>query len=318
MLDSLNSIEEYNTEIALCQVLFDETHTNLSMHMHQKDKMIEKLISASELIDRPPSFIQNLKDCGTLLKVDKEAHILQGNFCKARLCPVCAWKRSLRLFHEVRDIVSHIKDTDKARYIFVTLTQPNVTADNLSDELSRLMYSFKRFRQFARIKKSAIGMIKGLEVTHNPTSNTYHPHMHVLIAVHPSYFKRGSPLYISQEEFMNLWKKATDSTLDRLNVDIRAVKKGEEEKAIAEISKYTVKLSSVCESENIEALATVMRSIHGRRMFTYSGIFRDTAKLLKIDLQASAEDETPDTITADESGSIGYISWSKQGYKFVN
>ena len=53
-----------------------------------------------------------------------------------------------------------------------------------------------------------------------------------------------------------------------------------------------------------------MQSIHGRRLFTYSGIFRDYAKKLGLNLD---EDIPPEGIPQGEY----YRIWSKGRYKLI-
>ena len=314
MFDSLYLYNDYNTEDALCQEIFNDKQKKLITHMREKDKILKNLVSAAELAGKTKSYISNIIDCGTLIKTDENNVIIQGNFCHARLCPVCAWKRSLKLFHEVNNITKYITaENPKIRFLFITLTQKNVKAEQLNDEISRIMYGFKRFRQFSKISKASLGIIKSLEVTYNSKDNSYHPHIHAVIAVPSSYFKRGSPLYISASDISMLWKRALNINQEKsINTDLQAIKQEEQEKAIAEVCKYAVKLCSVANSENINALSHIMNAIHGRRLFSSSGIFRRAARILKIDLENTAEEEIAEEIT--ENGT-NYMIWTKGNYK---
>lgn len=305
------SIFDYSIDFSSCQADFEYNQKKLIAHMRDKEKILPLVAQAAQKLGRPDSFLQNIIECGTLLSINENDEITQGNFCHARLCPVCAWKRSLKLYHNVKNIVECINSNEnKIRYLFVTVTQPNVSSANLDSEINRIMYGFKKFRQFSAIRKATLGAIKTMEVTYNAEKNTYHPHLHIIFAVPARYFKKGDSLYLTASEISALWAKAINSEVP-LNTDIKAIKKGGEEGAIAEVCKYAVKLSSVAETNNAVAFAEVMRAIHGRRLFTYSGVFRKYAKFLNIALDV---DEAPDVVTEGRNFRI----WKGNTYKKVD
>jgi hypothetical protein len=69
---------------------------------------------------------------------------------------------------------------------FVTLTRPNVTAEQLPSEINDLIDTFKLMIHYLRgtpNKKKQIHAkgLRKLEVTYNWRENTYHPHFHLLV-----------------------------------------------------------------------------------------------------------------------------------------
>ena len=71
-------------------------------------------------------------------------HLYQSSFCRVRLCPMCQWRRSLKLGAQVRRVVEranadHIADTGAAwRWLMVTFTIKNVQGPELGATIDRV------------------------------------------------------------------------------------------------------------------------------------------------------------------------------------
>src|SRR5699024_2849851 len=74
---------------------------------------------------------------------------------------------------------------------FLTLTAPNVPADELNDEIKHYKQSFQRLIQRKEVKQIVKGYARKLEITYNEERDDYHPHFHVLIAVDKNYFNNS-------------------------------------------------------------------------------------------------------------------------------
>ena len=82
-------------------------------------------------------------ECGTYLEFAyfpevKKRKLVGANFCKVRLCPMCTKRRSRKIYaqsYKVMQVASQ-----KYEFIFLTLTQKNVSADELKDELDKVLY----------------------------------------------------------------------------------------------------------------------------------------------------------------------------------
>src|SRR5699024_3621300 len=59
----------------------------------------------------------------------------KGNTCKNRFCPICAWKKSRKDALALSVMMAYLKQEEKKEFIFLTLTAPNVPADELNDEI---------------------------------------------------------------------------------------------------------------------------------------------------------------------------------------
>lgn len=227
-------------------------------------------------------------ECGSWLKYDEcpsghEKNLKRANFCKARLCPTCMWRRSLKIYGQVLQVAEMTARIHKVKWVFLTLTVRNCNVDDLHNTIDHLMQGFNKLNQRKVFKKHAYGWFRSLEVTRNNEPikkdfgenewyDTYHPHYHVLIAMKPSYFKGGN--YLSQQEWSKLWQKCLGVDYEP-RIDIRLVKnkrnKEEEQRimnekgftrdyngqltqlppsAVAEVSKYTAKTKDMITDYN--------------------------------------------------------------------
>src|SRR5699024_4313351 len=73
-----------------------------------------------------------------LFRADKtlEHKKLHGaNSCKHRFCPVCSWRKARKNALKISILMQYIKEEENKEFIFLTLTAPNVKADELNDEI---------------------------------------------------------------------------------------------------------------------------------------------------------------------------------------
>lgn len=226
-----------------------------------------------------------LYQCSTYLKfaqnkIDKDnIKLIQSNSCRVRLCPICTWRRSLKIFRNNK-IMFEDKKVDKLQYIFLTLTAKNCKADNLSKSIDNMLSAFNKMTKLVKIKNAWVGYIRNLEVTYNDKMNTYHPHIHVLIGVKSTYFVRN---YITQKEYAEMFKKYMKIDYTPV-VDIRKIKKIDY-KSIAEISKYMTKYSDILKLDDIQlskVVATLDNALNARRLIAYGFLFKELQKELKL------------------------------------
>lgn len=256
-----------------------------------------------------------------------------ANFCRDRLCPMCSWRRSYKIYAQVSRIMDVIAG-DYA-FLFLTLTVPNCSADELSDVISQMQEAFHRFMKYKRIKTAVKGFFRALEITrHNKRDKlhgTFHPHFHCIIAVNKSYFKKQD--YIQRDEWLELWQKATkDNRITQ--VDIRRctskheIQEGQQAAkalgaAVAEVAKYSVKSSDYLFGDDTdttdEVVAYLGAALHHRRLCAFGGAFEDIRKKLELD-----DCENGDLIHIDGAemrSDLAYMirqySWSCGAYKLL-
>ena len=235
---------------------------------------------------------KRLSECGKYLTFVKlkngdELKLVHASFCKLRLCPMCAWRRSLKVFSQVSQIMNAIEQVEpKTRYIFATFTVKNCTANELPEVMQTMLTAYSRkLLHFVEIKKAVKGSFRALEVTYNQKTDTYHPHIHCIFAVSSSYFG-DKKYYITHSRWRELWKKAMCLDYDP-QVNIKAIKKNEQKNAIAETAKYTVKADDYIMTNNFELSVKVVevldRVLYNRRLYAFTGIFAKVQRQLKLD-----------------------------------
>ena len=91
-----------------------------------------------------------VKFCGSDLvfkvpvNLNGEKKLHTANFCKVRLCPMCAWRRSLKTFAIVNTIMNLVCSEKNYEFLFLTLTIKNVKGEELLEALDNIFYGFKK------------------------------------------------------------------------------------------------------------------------------------------------------------------------------
>lgn len=235
-------------------------------------------------------------DCSTFLEfvVTKSSSLklLKANFCKVRLCPMCAWRRSLKIFGQVSKVMDKVEKNYNYKYIFLTLTVKNCYGEDLKDTLDLMTKSFNKLSERKAFKQAIKGYFRSLEITYNKKDNTYHPHFHLVLAVDNNYFT-NSRVYLSQEKWTNLWKESLKVDYTPV-VDVRRVKSKNKDfgKVIAETAKYTVKADDylikdedgkIDEKLTDSVVETLDKALHRKRLVSFGFIFKEIHKMLKLD-----------------------------------
>ena len=265
-------------------------------HKKNTKKLVELFEKAREIDETllSDSRLRSLSQCADVVTFAQNADgmrkLKSANFCRVRVCPMCNWRRSLKLFSQVSAVTDAILAEKKARFIFLTLTVRNVEGhelraaiDNMNRAWSYITSKHRTFAPAKMLKKNLLGYMKAEEITYNEHENTFHPHIHAILEVKSSYFAgRG---YLTKKAWTELWRLALGVDYDPV-LDVRTIKNSTA-KAVAEVAKYPVKLDKVLEIEKKEvaalALIQLYRAIFKRRLVTFGGDFRDYKRRLALD-----------------------------------
>lgn len=278
-------MKEKSFQEELVDVLVDVSATGRERPW--REKKVKNLIISEVYKDVSENKAIRLENCATYVEfwIDPlgKKKLKEANFCRVRLCPMCIWRRSLKIFNQVKRIMDEIEKENQYEYLLLTLTVKNCDGDQLSGELDRLFYAWNKFSKSKRFKNSVKGWYRGLEVTHNVSNNTYHPHFHCVFAVNRGYFRgRG---YITQAEWTNIWKKALGVEYTPI-VNVKKIK-GVTAKAVAEVAKYTVKDGDYIKPEDwdltVEIVRRLDRALDHRRLVGFGGEFKKWHKKLNLD-----------------------------------
>lgn len=273
------------------EVLKDVSPTGSERPWSDKKMKNELLAIAYENIN--PLKSSRLRACGQALTFrvydDGTKKLESMTSCRVRLCPLCSWRRALKTYSNVRQIVEYLHREKKQEFLFLTLTIKNVEALELSRTIDFLFESFNRFALLMPFKRAVNGWYRALEITHNIETDTFHPHFHCLLAVNKSYFT--SRYYLSQKKWADLWKSSARLSYDPL-VDIRRIKKDADTdeihfaEACAEVAKYTVKDSDFIIPDDwdltVDTVSALDYALANRRLIGYGGNFREVRRLLQL------------------------------------
>lgn len=255
----------------------------------------------------------------------KSLRLHDASFCRVRLCPMCQWRRSLKLGDQVRKVVSransdHIKEAGAPwRWLMITFTVKNVPGPQLGAEIDRLHKAVNNMTKCARWRGAVRGWLRATEVTHNTDKksrsyDTYHPHLHMLLCVPSGYFSGKG--YIRQKEWAALWQHYAGTEYTPI-VEVHAIKPegggritdipAEQQaaamgKACAEVSKYAAKpgdyIIAADPALSMRTVELLDKMLDKRRMTSWGGLLKDIAKILQLD-----DPEGGDLIHIDEEPS---------------
>ena len=246
-----------------------------------------KLADIFKELQYKDSLIERVATCGDTLRFirreDGSLKLYQAYFCKNKLCPMCNWRRSMKYSYQTSRIVDEaIKQEPKARFLFLTLTVKNVEGEALNSTISQLTKSFDRLFRRAKVKKNLLGYLRSVEVTHNEDDNSYHPHIHVLMMVRPSFFQSKKD-YITQKEWGDMWSQSLKVDYIPM-VDIRTVKETGKglRGAVLETAKYPTKPIKL-DIENKQVVDDLYNGLYRKRQLGYGGLFKAIKKQLALD-----------------------------------
>ena len=259
---------------------------------------------------------KQVTSCGNLLQFQGEK-LAQTLFCKVRLCPMCSWRRALKICMHTREILTKMLEDErqKFKFLFLTLTVPNVSDKDLSSELSHLLGAWRKMTHVRGrnqypidFNNNVLGWYRGLEITRNmdeyeviystdPRTGkrikllkcdkdgnkiknknylTWHPHFHCILVVPEDYDKQ----MLSRDYWLERWRWATgDSTITQVKCEeFRPSKK------ILENKKYQEKFTS----EQLQSLAIVSGVAEAAKYTVKSTDFyldADATKILDLALE---------------------------------
>lgn len=252
--------------------------------------------------------------------------------CGLPLCPCCEAARSHKRLLELSDSLAYLQaqraKEGKAPLVVLMLTEtlPNCTGAQLSAYVDLLFDAHNRLMHYKAVSDVVLGTARSFEITHK-REDDYHPHLHTLLLVEPSYFnnKTASRGYLSQREWANLHYKAVKASCKRCGVawsDIqqpegqtfavhieRAYKRGSDAAASLrsaftsaglEATKYVCKPDEIIRYSpdgavlmdwSCEAVEIIGAAIKGRRRYTSSGLWREALTACGFDAEVAPDDD---------------------------
>lgn len=236
---------------------------------------------------------ERITDCGRHLTYGYVPHpegyrreLVTARLCRVRTCPICQWRRSLKLTAEVGERLHKICQPGNGMVaMMLTLTIRNCDVSDLRSTIKAMLRAWSKLTRrviFAGVTHWA----RSVEVTRGRAyvAGDAHPHMHIMLVMPQA---AATPDVLDTTRWAREWQDLLE--LDYLPVcDIRAINQTSKG-GIREVLKYAVKPSA--ETAISGWLADVAIQLDGLRVFAAS-------KSLKV------SDELEDTVddTADSGG----------------
>lgn len=258
-----------------------------------------------------------------------------ASFCHDRLCPMCMARRSLKIYSQLNEIMNNM-DNEQYEYLFLTVTVPNCSGETLDKVCTKILKSFTNMLRRKELKSIVKGYFRSLEVTfnHNKYSKSYmtfHPHLHAILAVPKSYFKK---FYIKQSDWLRMWKETYgDDSIQFVN--IKKIHASEQEmkdaadqmsialrKAVAETGKYSVKYSDYLfgndDALTDYAVMHIARALHSQRLFALGGVFKEVYMSLHMeDVMSDKSDllhiNSDDVMNPTLAYHVVVLKWGSKG-----
>lgn len=229
------------------------------------------------------AYERSLSCCST---IEVKGGVATSRYCNGRWCMVCNRIRTGKLINAYEPILSRFKEP-----VFLTLTAPSVSAENLSNEVSRFLNNIRRTHDVLRKKGVKVYGVRKLEITWNKDTKLYHPHFHFIIDG-----------WDTASMVLDEWMKRNPKA-NRGGQDLRKAS----DDSVSELFKYFTKIVTKGEVYPIKVLDTIFKSMKGRRVFQSSN--------LKLDVS-----EDIDELQSDEvlNVSDGYYLWHDECTDWIN
>lgn len=283
--------KEYNTK----EIILKDTKNGKDNNWKERKESTLDLAASYKRIGSNKYY--RVLDCSTFLEFRlttvNDLKLTKANFCKVRLCPMCSWRRSLKIFGQVSRVMDYVEENYNYKYIFLTLTVKNCYSEDLKSTLDLMTKAFNGMTRRKAFKQAVKGYFRSLEITYNKENDTYHPHFHMILAVNKSYFK-NTDTYLTQKDWTNLWKSSLKVDYTPI-VDVRRIREDDNKgfgKAVAETAKYTVKAEdflirnekgNIQENLTDEVVETLDNALHRKRLTSFGFIFKEIHKMLNLD-----------------------------------
>lgn len=270
---------------------------------------------------------ERMKQCAQELQYDycldcNKYEIRRANLCRDRFCSVCTWRLALQRYANMSHVMNELQKTHpNAAFEFVTLTVRNCRPCDLTLTLNRMAAAWNRIMSRRTAKRLFPGWARSLEVTYNAERNTFHPHYHVIVML-------AEDITDSGEWLINRWLEdkdtdAIDKAQKAIKIQPTTLTESEAETAeaaaitgaVLETFKYTVKSKDVLNMP-LGTFRELIIHMGARRMVSFGGVIRKTAKELRIEMEEVTDDTEARVCRHCQSANVGRVvaTWSGFGY----
>lgn len=301
-----------------CQDVLQDIGRNGRAKPWAQEKALASVLWYSYL-DINPAKAARILDCANSLHFTRDEagnlSLKDARFCRVRLCPICQWRRSLKVYGQTADVLRYLAqqraqaNRKPYAYLLLTLTIRNIPAELIRQTLDDISMAWQRITQRQEVRQAVNGSMRTVEITYNAETGTYHPHIHALLCVRPSYFH--SRQYIPQQRWLALWREAMRDP-QIMEVDIRR-SYGSDEKAIAEVSKYTAKPGDYIDPNDLDRMHQLVEvldtAVAHRRFVSWSGVMKQAHQALGLDDAENGDLVHVESETEAANGTSLWFDW---------
>jgi hypothetical protein len=192
---------------------------------------------------------------------------IKMHYCKSRLCLVCARIKTASMLNK------YYPDLKNRKMRMVTLTSANVPLKELSGRVAFMKEKFMYVRRLnTRVTGTPINGLYTIEITFNPVSRTYHPHIHMLLEASADKCHWITDMWMKQ-----CVKHSVKVSLKGQHIGERLTNPSQ----LLEVFKYVTKYPRGKELKDLKNLKTtatmidrILTSIHNKRMVVTFGDIR--------------------------------------------
>lgn len=262
-----------------------------------------------------------------------ERRLQRFNACQLRLCPICSARKARIMAIRLMRVLKQVQETHAdTQLIFLTLTLKSCTGAELRRTLDLLTTAWHKLVRRRPFDRAIRGWFRAIEITYNPKTGLYHPHIHAPLVVEDDYFRAASGLYLEHDRLVRMWRDSLQVDYDP-GVDVRSTYvKGQRGKkkagkaaekaaekafsAAVEAAKYATKGSDFLRGgmpDNVAAqvVSDYTMALHGKRMTAMGGWIKDAAAALDLadleDVQDLVHDD--DELSVDTAEMIEVYGW---------
>lgn len=251
-----------------------------------------EMLKNSEVANATARTLDVVKSCGDVVKYAiayegdmksvKHKKLLYTETCGNRWCLRCMQRKALSDALEIYTLANYLYTEKNYRFLFITLTAPNCSGDDLRDTISQFNKGIDRLFKREPYRSDFKAWITKVETTYNVKRKDYHPHLHVLVAVDKRYLK-DSDRFVSNDRLRKDWREVFgDDTITQ--VDIKKASgdtKRKRMKSVLELAKYTAKPSHYLRDQKV--FDTFFDAMKNRQALRFCGEFSELHKMYDLD-----------------------------------
>lgn len=248
----------------------------------------QKIVGRMLYLDLPMhKYYQRAYYCNTQLIQNGKK--LTSRYCDTRICHVCNRIRTAKLMNGYISQLGSLNGLE-----FVTLTLPNVTAEELRGCVEYMQKTIVNVVKSFRRRGQKLSGVRKIEVTYNAEEDTYHPHIHMVTNGYG-------------QQIVNEWLKRVQ-TASFKGQDYRPA----DQNSLNELFKYTTKIASKEQRDfkvYLYALDNILTALKGKRCFQPFGIIKKVSEEVANDLEGQEYEDIKE---------YPFMVWEWEGNDWLN